>query len=90
MGNTPDGFKAFRGELYNGAYTGYSDSIGRPVSWIHPTNYAAYDIWRSDWNNDIRNAKHNIKRDFYYDNPNSAYNKKKIDFLSLIIKIIYS
>lgn len=80
MGNTPDGFKAFRGELYNGAYTGYSDSIGRPVSWIHPTNYAAYDIWRSDWNNDIRNAKHNIKRDFYYDNPNSAYDKKKIDF----------
>jgi len=80
MGNTPDGFPAFRGELYNGKYTGYSDTLGRPVSWIHPTNYAAYDIWRSDWNNDIRNAKHSIKRDFYYDNPASAFNKKKIDF----------
>jgi hypothetical protein len=80
MGNTPDGFKAFRGDLYNGAYTGYSDSLGRPVSWIHPTNYVAYDIWRSDWNNDIRNAKHMIKRDFYFDNPASAFNKKKIDF----------
>ncbi len=80
MGNTPDGFPAFRGELYNGAYTGYSDTLGRPVSWIHPTNYTAYDIWRGDWNNDIRNAKHMIKRDFYYDNPASAFDKRKIDF----------
>lgn len=80
MGNTPDGFKAFRGDLVAGVYTGYSDSIGRPVSWIHPTNYAAYDIWRSDWKNDIRNAKHMIKRDFYFDNPASKFNKQKIDF----------
>jgi hypothetical protein len=80
MGNTPDGIKAIRGELYNGAYTGYSDSLGRPVSWIHPTNYVAYDIWRSDWNNDIRNAKHMIKRDFFFDNPASIYDKQKIDF----------
>jgi len=80
MGNTPDGFPAFRGELYSGSYTGYSDTLSRPVSWIHPTNYTAYDIWRSDWNNDIRNAKHMIKRNFYYDNPASAFNKKKIDF----------
>ena len=62
-----------------GKYTGYSDTLGRPVSWVHPTNYAAYDIWRSDWNNDIRNAKYNIKRDFYYDNPASTYNGKKIN-----------
>ena len=80
MGNTPDGFPAFRGEFVNGAYTGYSDTLGRPVSWVHPTDYAAYDIWSSDWNNDIRNAKHSIKRDFYYDNPASAYDKQKIDF----------
>lgn len=80
MGNTPDGFKAFRGELVNGVYTGYSDTLGRPVSWIRPTYYATNLIWESDWNNDIRNAKHNIKRDFYYDNPASAYHGKKIDF----------
>jgi len=80
MGNTPDGFPAFRGELVNGSYTGYSDTLGRPVSWIKPTNYAAYDIWKSDWDNDIRNAEHHIKRNFYYDNPASAYDKKKIDF----------
>ena len=79
IGNTPDGKVAFRGQLYNGSYTGYSDTLGRPVSWIHPTNYSAYDIWRSDWNNDIRNAKYNIKRNFYYDNPASTFNKKKIN-----------
>ena len=79
LGNTPDGKVAFRGELVAGKYTGYSDTFGRPVSWVHPTNYAAYDIWRSDWNNDVRNAKYNIKRDFYYDNPASTYNKKKIN-----------
>ncbi len=80
MGNTPDGKKAFRGELVNGAYTGYSDTLGRGVSWIRPTNYAAYDIWRSDWDNDYRNAPHNIKRNFYFDNPESAYHGQKIDF----------
>lgn len=80
MGNTPDGVKAIRGDFYNGVYTGYSDSIGRPVSWIRPTNYAAYDIWRNDWKNDIRNAKHMIKRNFYFDNPASKFNKQKIDF----------
>ena len=80
MGNTPDGEKAFRGEFVDGKYTGYSDTLGRPVSWIHPTNYAAYDIWVSDWNNDVRNAKQNIKRDFYFDNPASAYDKQKVDF----------
>ena len=79
LGNTPDGKPAFRGELVAGKYTGYSDTLGRPVAWVHPTNYTAYDIWKSDWNNDVRNAKYNIKRDFYYDNPASTYNKKKIN-----------
>ena len=80
MGNTPDGFQAFRGELVNGSYTGYQDTLGRPVAWVKPTNYAAYDIWKSDWDNDIRNAKHNIKRKFYFDNPESAFDGQEIDF----------
>ncbi len=80
MGNTPDGFKAFRGPLVNGSYTGYSDTLGRPVGWMRPTNYLAYNIWVSDWNNDIRNAENNIKRNFYFDAPGSKYDKKKIDF----------
>lgn len=80
MGNTPDGLPAFRGPLVNGGYTGYSDTLGRPVGWMRPTNYLAYNIWLSDWNNDIRNAENNIKRNFYYDSPGSRYDKKKIDF----------
>ncbi|CAL1521544.1 RagB/SusD family nutrient uptake outer membrane protein [Chitinophaga sp. MM2321] len=80
MGNTPDGFPAFRGELVDGNYTGYSDTLGRPVGWMRPTNYLAYDIWKGDWNKDMRNAEHNIKRNFYFDSPGSIYDKKKIDF----------
>ena len=80
MGNAPDGKKAIVGKMYNGVLTGYQDTLNRPVGWSKPTNYLAYDIWRSDWNKDIRNAKHNIKRDFYFDNSASIYNKKKIDF----------
>ena len=77
-GKTPDGFTAIRGEFVDGKYTGYSDSLGRGVGWVRCTNYAAYDIWSSDWNNDIRNAKHNIKRDYYFDSPGSAYDGQKI------------
>ena len=80
LGNTPDGYKAFRGEFVGGNYTGYSDTIGRPVAIITPTYYASNIVWKSDWNNDIRNAKHNIKRDYFYDNPASIFHRKKIDF----------
>jgi len=80
FGNTPDGFRAFRGVFLNGRYTGYCDTLSRPVAWIRPTDYVAYEIWEGNWDNDIRNAPHNIKRDFYYDNPESAYHKQKIDF----------
>jgi starch-binding outer membrane protein, SusD/RagB family len=78
MGKTPDGFTAIRGDFVNGVYTGYTDSLGRGVAGLRPTNYLAYDIWRSDWNNDIRNAKHNIKRKFYFDSPSSIYDKQEI------------
>lgn len=79
IGNTPDGYKAILGELYEGSYTGYSDTLGRPVSWVRPTNYIAYDIWKSDWDDD-RNTEANIKRTFYFDNPSSAYDGMKIDW----------
>ncbi len=80
-GNAPDGKAAFRGEFVNGKYTGYSDTLGRPVSWVRPTDYAAYTIWRrSGWNEDIRNAKHSIKRKFYFDNPESAFHGQELKF----------
>ncbi|MDR1723630.1 MAG: RagB/SusD family nutrient uptake outer membrane protein [Tannerella sp.] len=80
MGNTPDGVVAFRGELVNGSYTGYSDTLGRGVSWIRPTYYMSHLVWGDDFYNDIRNAPHMVKRDFYFDNPNSQYHGQKIDF----------
>ncbi len=80
MGKTPDGFTAIRGELVAGKYTGYSDTLGRGVARCRCTNYVAYDIWASDWNNDIRNAKHSIKRKYYFDQPASIYDKQLIDF----------
>jgi starch-binding outer membrane protein, SusD/RagB family len=80
IGLTPDGFKGFRGELYNGLYTGYSDSLGRPTANCRGTNLVYYGVWEDNWFTDDRNAKHNIKRDFYFDNPESAYDKQKIDF----------
>jgi starch-binding outer membrane protein, SusD/RagB family len=78
MGNTPDGKTAIRGDLYAGKYTGYTDSLGRGVAGLRPTNYMAYGLWQGNWNNDIRNAKHNIKRKYYFDNPASAYDKQEI------------
>lgn len=80
IGLTPDGKKAILGELYNGTYTGYTDTLGRPTANARGTNLVYYYIWKDNWNNDTRNAEHNLKRNFYYDNPQSAYHKKKIDF----------
>lgn len=50
-----------------------ADSLGRGVGLCRPTNYFLYDLWRDDWNNDMRNSPHNIRRTYYYNNPASAY-----------------
>ena len=47
------------------------DSIGRGVGWIRPTNYWVYGIWNDP--SDIRNSEYNVRRDWYYNNPESAY-----------------
>lgn len=54
------------------------DSLGRGVGAIRPTNYFLYDLWQSDWDNDIRNSRHNIRRTFYYNNPESAWFGKPV------------
>lgn len=80
LGNAPDGKKAIIGELYGTTYTGYSDTLGRPVAWCRPTNYTAYKIWASDWTNDYRNSEACIKRNYYFNNPASKYNGMKISW----------
>lgn len=72
LGNTPDGYSAF--------HTGYQDTLGRPVSRNRGTDLVNYHVWASDWDNDIRNAEHNIKRRFYFDNPESEYDGQLIDW----------
>jgi len=55
-----------------------ADSLGRGVGQMRPNSWFIYDLWRSDFNNDIRNSKFNIRRDFYYNNPNSSFFKQKV------------
>lgn len=54
------------------------DTLLRGVAIMRPNTYFLYDLWKSDWNNDMRNSKYNIKRDFYYNNPASAYFGQKV------------
>ncbi len=55
------------------------DTLGRGVAIMRPTTYFLYDLWKGNWNNDMRNSKYNIKRDFYYNNKASAYFGKKVE-----------
>lgn len=71
-GRTPDGYNAFVNE--------FVDTLGRPVAYNRGTNLTFYYIWESDWDNDIRNAEHNIKRNIYFDNPASAYHGQKVSW----------
>jgi hypothetical protein len=51
---------------------------GRGAGFVRPSNYVLYDIWRDYWD-DMRNSKYNMKREFYFNNPSSAYYKQKFD-----------
>lgn len=46
---------------------------GRGVSNMRNTDWWLYELWKSDWDNDIRNSKYNIVRDVIYDLPSSRY-----------------
>jgi hypothetical protein len=50
-----------------------TDSLGRGTGPCRGTNYFLYDIWKDNYNNDIRNSVHNMRRKFYYNNPASKY-----------------
>lgn len=64
----PDGVEGALGSPQSNYNSG-----GAGVSLMRNTDWFLYDLWESDWDNDIRNAPHNIVRDFVYNNPNSAY-----------------
>ena len=48
---------------------------GRPVGAVSPTKYVAEQIWqyKDSWNKDIRNSKYNMKREYYWTNPNGRF-----------------
>ncbi len=64
----PDGKQGMTTKPYSDYNAG-----GRGVSFIKCTNFFLLDLWQSDFNNDIRNAPHNIVRDLVYNNPASAW-----------------
>ncbi|NDV80380.1 RagB/SusD family nutrient uptake outer membrane protein [Bacteroides sp. 51] len=55
------------------------DTLGRGVAIMRPTTYFLYNLWKGNWDNDMRNSKYNIKREFYYNNKSSAYFGKKVE-----------
>lgn len=48
---------------------------GRPIEQLSVYDYAANQIWqyKGDWDRDIRNSKYNMKREYYWTNPNSRF-----------------
>lgn len=50
-----------------------ADSLGRGVGWVRPNNYFFYDIWKDNFDNDIRNSRFNIRRTYVYNNPASTF-----------------
>lgn len=50
-----------------------ADSLGRGTGQVRPTPYFLYNVWAGNWNNDMRNSVHNMRRELRYNNPASAY-----------------
>ncbi|WP_273215885.1 RagB/SusD family nutrient uptake outer membrane protein [Runella zeae] len=55
------------------------DSLGRGVAGVRANTYFFYDLWKDNWNNDMRNSSHNIRRVHYYNNPASPWYGKVIE-----------
>ena len=66
--------------------------MGRSQGFIKPSPYFFDDIWKkSGWDQDIRNAPHNIVRDFKVNNPNSELHGKWVIADSLqVVKAKYT
>lgn len=53
---------------------------GRPVNQVSIIDYAVNQIWKykDDWDRDIRNSKYNMKREYYWTNPESRFYGQKM------------
>jgi len=56
------------------------DSLGRGTGQVRPTPYFLYQVWGgNNGAGDIRNSQYNIRREFRYTNPSSAYFGKVVE-----------
>ncbi|HAT61502.1 MAG TPA: RagB/SusD family nutrient uptake outer membrane protein [Prevotella sp.] len=64
-----------------GDYTG-----GRGIGNIYPDPHFSKDIWKSDWNNDIRNSNYNFVRKFKFNNSDfiAKYSKEFGDSIDVM------
>lgn len=59
-----------------------ADSLGgRGLSRIRLNNWVLYDLYDDD---DMRNSKYNIKRRFYYNNPNFDYSQVDFNYQDMV------
>jgi hypothetical protein len=56
-----------------------SDSMGRGVAWLRLTDLVFFGVWGNDFNTDMRNSFYNIRRQYVYNNPASAYFGKVVE-----------
>jgi hypothetical protein len=63
----------------NGVPQLLTDSMGRGVGRSRLSDLCVYEIWKDNWNNDMRNSPYNMRRVFYYNNPKSKFYLKVIE-----------
>ncbi|MEI6275352.1 MAG: RagB/SusD family nutrient uptake outer membrane protein [Prolixibacteraceae bacterium] len=63
----------------NGVAMLVCDSLGRGTGPCRGTNYLLFDIWKDNFNSDMRNSKYNMHRMFYYNNSKSAFYGKLVE-----------
>lgn len=56
-----------------------ADTIGYPDSYVRPTEYATTKVYEGKWAKDLRNTENNIRRTWYWNNPESQYYGQPVD-----------
>ena len=65
------------------------EPFGRGTASVRPGNYVLFDIWNSDWHNDIRNSENNIRRRWFWNNPGSEFFGQEITDFSSVDSMLF-
>lgn len=49
-----------------------SDTLGRGVGFFRPSTFLEYEVWGTNFHQDMRNSRYNMQRQFYNNNPESS------------------